>query len=142
MLVRNENKIFKVYCQGCDHNLGNVQQFVERQTNNAVKYHAKRWHLKTTNVGFRRCAADDASVVRALKDPMTFTKFVQQVGDENAIRELPIRLPAEHCAHYKPDGAFALERVGDPRRNARSTRCSKHKRIDRGKPRPGSLKRR
>jgi|SaaInlV_125m_DNA_1040241.scaffolds.fasta_scaffold14513_3 hypothetical protein len=103
------NKISKVYCQVCDHNLGNVQQFVERQECNTLKYHAERWHLKTVNVGFRRCAADDASVVRVFKSSTPFTKFVRLVGAEDAIRELPIQLPAEHCAHYKPGGVFELE---------------------------------
>ena len=102
------NKISKVYCQVCDHNLGNVQQFVERKRD-TPRYHAERWHLKTSNVGFRRCAADDASVVRVFKSPMTLTKFVRLVGANDAVRELPIRLAAEHCAHYKPGGVFALE---------------------------------
>lgn len=102
------NKISKVHCQVCDHNLGNVQQFVERK-GETPRYHAERWHLKTANVGFRRCAADDASVVRIFKHPTTLTKFVRLVGAKDCVRELPLQLAAEHCAYYKPDGVFALE---------------------------------
>tara|TARA_B110000211_G_scaffold37950_1_gene38324 strand:+ start:534 stop:1289 length:756 start_codon:yes stop_codon:yes gene_type:complete len=98
-------KISKVYCLVCDNNLGNVQQVV--QTNG--RFHCPLWYLKTRGVGYRRCGADDASVVYILPPALTFSKFVEREGIANAIGELPNKLSAEHCAHYKPEGVFALE---------------------------------
>ena len=100
----NVRKLSKVYCCVCDNNLGNVQQMWANG-----RFERPLWFLKTHNVGFRRCKADDASVVRALLPEQRFHKFVMREGIANAIRELPIQLPAEHCAHYRPDGVFALE---------------------------------
>jgi hypothetical protein len=97
-------KISKVYCRVCDNNLGNVQQLWSDG-----RFERSLWFLKTRGVGFRRCQADDASVVRILPKAEGFHKFVTREGIANAIRALPIKLPAEHCAHYKPDGVFALE---------------------------------
>ena len=97
-------KISKVYCRVCDNNLGNVQQLWSEG-----RFERPLWFLKTRGVGFRRCQADDASVVRILPLSQNFCKFVTREGIANAIRALPIKLPAEHCAHYKPDGVFALE---------------------------------
>jgi hypothetical protein len=97
-------KLSKVYCRVCDNNLGNVQQLWSEG-----RFERPLWFLKTRNVGFRRCQHDDASVVRILPLSQNFCKFVTREGIANAIRELPIQLPAEHCAHYKPDGVFALE---------------------------------
>ena len=97
-------KLSKVYCRVCDNNLGNVQQM---ESNG--RFQRPLWYIKTRGVGFRRCQADDASVVRILPLSENFCKFVTREGIANAIRELPIQLPAEHCAHYKPDGVFALE---------------------------------
>ena len=97
-------KLSKVYCRVCDNNLGNVQQM---ESNG--RFQRPLWYIKTRNVGFRRCQADDASVVRFLPRAESFCKFVTREGIANAIRALPIQLPAEHCAHYKPEGVFALE---------------------------------
>ena len=101
-------KISKVYCRVCDQNLGNVQQFAERKKN-TIHYHNSRWHLKTTNVGFRLRPEDDESVVHFLPRSMTLTKFINRVGIQDAVRALPIQLPEEHCGYYKPGGVFALE---------------------------------
>lgn len=101
-------KISKVYCRVCDQNLGNVQQFVQRKKN-TISYHNSRWHLKTKNVGFRLRPEDDESVVHVLPRSMSLTKFVNGVGIQAAVRELPIQLPEEHCAYYKPGGVFELE---------------------------------
>jgi hypothetical protein len=97
-------KISKVYCRVCDNNLGNVQQLESKRG-----FQMPLWFLKTRKVGFRQCQSDDASVVRILPAAEGFYKFVKQEGTANAIRALPIKLPAEHCAHYKPDGVFELE---------------------------------
>jgi len=97
-------KHYKIYCRVCDNNLGNVQQLVSNRG-----FQRPLWFLKTRQVGFRRCQSDDASVVRILPKAEGFYKFVMREGIANAIRALPIQLPAEHCAHYKPDGVFALE---------------------------------
>ena len=101
-------KISKVYCRVCDQNLGNVQQFVQRKKN-TISYHDSRWHLKTPNIGFRLRPENDESVVHFFPRSMNLTKFVNQVGIQNAVRELPIQLPEEHCGYYKPGGVFALE---------------------------------
>jgi hypothetical protein len=47
--------------------------------------------------------------VYILPPALTFSKFVEREGIANAIGELPNKLSAEHCAHYKPEGVFALE---------------------------------
>ena len=98
-------KHYKIYCRVCDNNLGNVQQL---ESSNGG-FQRPLWYIKTRGVGFRRCKADDAAVVRILPHALGFYKFVTREGIANAIHELPIKLPAEHCAHYKPDGVFALE---------------------------------
>ena len=97
-------KHYKIYCRVCDNNLGNVQQLESNRG-----FQRPLWFLKTRNVGFRRCQHDDASVVRILPPADSFYKFVTREGIANAIRAMPIKLPAEHCAHYKPGGVFALE---------------------------------
>jgi hypothetical protein len=100
------DKIHKVNCRVCGYNLGNVQSW---ETTDKI------WCLKTLNVGFRRSAEDDKSVVCA-SIPSYFGRLVMELESEgdfddqtvfDRLLALPMRLTHRAKAAMKAKETIA-----------------------------------
>ena len=100
---------FKVCCQVCSSNLGDVQSILTKDGGIA----RKQWFLETRGVGFRLCSSSSLSRVRALSKMETFATFARRVGVERVIETMPKHLPEEQCNRDDTDEAVALEGVAE-----------------------------